>query len=315
VIYPKTGPVKQSEPQHLTPYKSLCSALTEEFITGRILGVSKTATVGTRAMFLSSGNNVDPVRDMSRRCATIRLDPQCEVPAAREFYDDPVSKVRRNRGHYVTLALTIIRAWITAGRPITKVKPLASYEQWSDLVRQPLLWLGLPDPATALFETMAADPDRETLGCLMALWHKFLGSKPTMVRDLVKLANKHEKGERLDLHDLLLDIASDRGEIDRRRLGWWIKKHANRPVNGLKIERAAGIRNVDQWVVVSVSSDKSDVSGPSATGETFDEITAAGANAVKSTATGNSLITAYVPTDPTKPTAPKAHVTSGEVQQ
>lgn len=298
----------------LTPYKALCSALTEEFITGRILGVSKTATVGTRTMFLSSGNNVDPVRDMSRRCVTIRLDPQCEVPAAREFYDDPVSKVRRNRGHYVTLALTIIRAWIAAGRPMTKVKPLASYEQWSDLGRQPLLWLGLHDPATALFETMAADPDRETLGCLMALWHKFQGSKPTMVRDLVKLANKHEKGERLDLHDLLLDIASDRGEIDRRRLGWWIKKHANRPVNGLKIERAAGIRNADQWVVVSVSSDKSEVSGASATGETVDEIPAVGADAAESTAAGSSLITAYVPTDPTKPTEPKAHGASGEGQ-
>nr|MDD4943881.1 hypothetical protein [Rhodoferax sp.] len=69
----------------LIPFKSLCSALTEEHLTGRILGVSKTATVGTRALFLSSGNNVDAVRDMTRRCITINLDPQCETPATRQF--------------------------------------------------------------------------------------------------------------------------------------------------------------------------------------------------------------------------------------
>jgi hypothetical protein len=250
----------------LTPYKSLCSALTEEFITGRILGVSKTATVGTRTMFMSSGNNVDPVRDMARRCIPVGLDPECEVPATREFRADPVGVVRHDRARYVSLALTIVRAWIEAGRPKYAVKPLASYEQWSDLVRQPLLWLGLEDPATALFQTMAADPDRETLGRLMALWHKFFGSKPTMVRDLVKAIEKGSKDpDRIEFQDILLDIADARGEVDRLRLGWWIKKHANRLVDGLRIERAPGTRNADQWIVVSVQSVSSDVSPSSAT--------------------------------------------------
>ena len=50
----------------LVPIKSLCTALTSQFISGRILGVSKIAEVGTRALFLSSGNNVGLVRDMTR---------------------------------------------------------------------------------------------------------------------------------------------------------------------------------------------------------------------------------------------------------
>jgi len=41
----------------LIPHKSLCTILTSEFISGRILGQSKTAEVGTRTLFLSSGNN------------------------------------------------------------------------------------------------------------------------------------------------------------------------------------------------------------------------------------------------------------------
>ena len=64
----------------LVAHKSLCTALTSEHMSGRILGVSKTATVSTRALILSSGNNVGPVQDMARRCITIHLSPQLRGP-------------------------------------------------------------------------------------------------------------------------------------------------------------------------------------------------------------------------------------------
>ena len=152
----------------LLAYKSLCTALTSEFISGRILGVSKTATVRTRVLFLSSGNNVSPVQDMTRRCMTICLDPSCETPAARTFKrPELVREVLRERGRYVSAALTIVQAWIGAGRPKTACKSLAGYGDWSELCRQPLLWLGCSDPAVSVFEAMADDPDRETLGRLL----------------------------------------------------------------------------------------------------------------------------------------------------
>ena len=112
----------------LVAHRALCTALTSEHITGRILGVSKTATVSTRALFLSSGNNVGPVQDMARRCITIHLAPQCEVPAAREFQrPELVREVLRERGRYVSAALTIVRAWIVAGRPKTSCKALGRF--------------------------------------------------------------------------------------------------------------------------------------------------------------------------------------------
>ncbi|MGA7181259.1 MAG: DNA-primase RepB domain-containing protein [Thiobacillaceae bacterium] len=251
----------------LLPHKTLCSALTDEFITGRILGVSKTATVGTRTLFLSSGNNVDPVRDMARRCVTIRLDPACETPAARTFRNNPVGEVRGNRGYFVSLALVIIRAWIIAGRPITPCKPLASYETWSEWIRQPLLWLGLSDPATSVFNSMAADPDRETLGRLLAAWDSVFGNRPTMVRDVVAKASRTSPSlDVVELHEVISDIADERGQINRKRLGRWIARHAGRIVGGLKFDKVPAGRNVDQWKVVSVSS-VSSVSGshPAAT--------------------------------------------------
>jgi hypothetical protein len=102
----------------LVAHKSLCTALTSEHMSGSILGVSKTATVSTRALVLSSGNNVGPVQDMTRRCITINLDPSCEEPAARTFNrPELVRDVLRERGRYVSAALTLVRAWVIAGRP------------------------------------------------------------------------------------------------------------------------------------------------------------------------------------------------------
>jgi hypothetical protein len=238
----------------LVAHKSLCTALTSEFMSGRILGVSKTATVSTRALFLSSGNNVGPVQDMTRRCLTIHLSPQCEVPAARTFTrPDLVREVLRERGRYVSAALTVVRAWIMAGRPKTECKSLASFGDWSDLCRQPLLWLGCADPTASVFAAMAEDPDRETLSRLLTAWHAVFGKTPAMVRDAVRQANA-SFDEHNELREVLRDIADERGEINRRKLGWWIRRHAGRIVDGLRFVRASGNRSAEAWRVEVVES-------------------------------------------------------------
>lgn len=237
----------------LVAHKSLCTVLTSEFLAGRILGVSKTASVSTRALFLSSGNNVGPVQDMTRRCITIRLDPSLEIPAARTFTrPDLVRDLRSERGRHVSAALTIVRAWIVAGRPKTTCKSLASYGDWSDLCRQPLLWLGCDDPTASVFEAMAEDPDRETLARLLVAWHSVFGKTPTMVRDAVKQANLLTNG-RAELREVLHDIAEEKGEVNRRKLGWWIKRHAGRIISGLRFVRTSGNSSAEKWRVESVS--------------------------------------------------------------
>ena len=248
----------------LVAHKSLCTVLTSEHMSGRILGVSKTATVSTRALFLSSGNNVGPVQDMTRRCITIHLDPGCEVPAARSFKrPELVRDVLRERGRYVSAALTIVRAWVVAGRPQTACKAMAGYGDWSDLCRQPLLWLGLADATESVFEAMAEDPDRETLDRLLTAWQSVFGKTPAMVRDAVKQASAFYD-EHLELREVLHDIADERGEINRRRLGWWIRRHAGRIVDGRRFLRASGNRSAEAWQVESVSPVSSVSSAPSA---------------------------------------------------
>ena len=106
---------------------------------------------------------------------------------------------------------------------------------WSDYCRYPLMWLGHPDPATALLEQVRHDPDGDALSGLMAEWHAAFGSSPTTVRKAVDVA--------LYNHPNLLDAmrkfpVEERGEINRSKLGWLLKKNANRIVGGFEFQKA-----------------------------------------------------------------------------
>ena len=190
--------------------------MTSEYISGRILGISKTAVANTRTLFLSSGNNVGPIQDMGRRCITINLDPGVEIPAIRSFKRPYlIEEVRNERESYVSAALTIIRAWIIAGKPMTECKPLASYGEWSDLCRQPLLWLGCADPTLSIIDALSENPERGLLARLLTAWRAEFGNIPTMVREAVERSNRN-----MELNEVLHDIAYVRGEINLRKLEW-----------------------------------------------------------------------------------------------
>jgi hypothetical protein len=73
-----------------------------------------------------------------------------------------------------------------------------------------------------------------------------------MVREAVSRANQPDHTGTMsygDLGDVLYDIAGERGEINRRKLGRWITRHAGRIVNGLKFTRASGSRSAEAWKV------------------------------------------------------------------
>ena len=187
---------------------------------------------------------------MGRRAITVNLDPKCETPATRRFKADPLRLVRSERGGYVSAALTIVMAWLANGKPMTDCEPFGGYGQWRELVCQPLLWLGLPDPAISGFESLETDPDRETLGRLMTSWRCKLGDAPTQVRALVRAADDGHDSDTVELREVLKDIAEVRGEISRQRLGRWISRHANRNVGGFRLVKDGHGCGADRWRVV-----------------------------------------------------------------
>jgi len=253
------------------PHGIINRMLTAEEITERILGVSKTATASTRSLILGSGNNVGPVRDLMRRVLTINIDPQCATPALLTYKDDPVKKVRENRGRYVSAVLTIILAWRNAGLPRTDVESIATYSgAWSDYCRHPLIWLGLPDPAQSLIDQVKYDPDSEALKALLISWYRVFGSERTTVRKVVSYVfdGAYEGLERDDLKQALYELPIlDKGYINNSKFGWFLKKNANRIIDGYKFEKCQADGRFAWRVVYDESQDPS----PPAKSDELDE--------------------------------------------
>jgi hypothetical protein len=219
---------------------------TSEWITDRILGASKMATVSTGVLILASGNNVGPVRDLMRRVLQMHLDPRCDSPASLSYRKNPVDLVRKDRAKYVGAVLTVVQAWLAAGSPKTDVSNIASFGgEWADYCRHPLIWLGQADPADGFFEQLKSDPDVEILGRLLKQWDKAFGSNPKPLRAVLLALSNH-----LDLHDAIAEFpVMERGEVNRSKFGWMLKKNANRIVDGLMFERIDGSERT-AWRVV-----------------------------------------------------------------
>ncbi|WP_430386482.1 DNA-primase RepB domain-containing protein [Blastomonas fulva] len=231
------------------PHAVLNRMLTSDKITDRILGASRTATVSTRVLLLGTGNNIEAVGDMTRRVITARLQPKTSTPFELTYDRDPVKLLRANRDKFVSYVLIIIRAWLAAGRPMTDVPPIASFEgPWSEYCRQPLLWLGLPDPAASLMAQVKADPYIEPLRHLLKAWHGRFGDGSVTVRNVIEDSDQSPLlAEALD--DLPVTAG---GMIDRNRFGHFLKKNVGRIVDGLELQHG-DLTERKSWRVVQVA--------------------------------------------------------------
>ena len=101
--------------------------------------------VPTCLTFIFNGNNIRVKDDMATRVIRSRLDARTEFPDQRKFKrPDLLAYVREHRGELIHAALTIIRAYILAGKPgASKIK--GRFGVWNEMVAAPLVWLGQAD--------------------------------------------------------------------------------------------------------------------------------------------------------------------------
>ena len=117
----------------------------------RILGKSEVPAVLWRAVVLATGNNVALTGDTSRRSLIIRLESLLEHPEDRTDFKhmELVNWCRENRPRLVVAALTVLRAWFVAGKPDMGCKRWGSFEAWSGMVPQAIVFAGGADPLDA----------------------------------------------------------------------------------------------------------------------------------------------------------------------
>lgn len=227
-------------------YGAINRLLTSETITERVLGASKMAAARTTSLILGTGNNIRPLRDMARRVVSIYLNPRVETITSLRYTRNPVEMLKADRKLYVGYALTVISAYIAAGSPRADVPTVQSYDDWSRLCRDSLIWLGEPDPAASLLAQVNEDPDIQAFGELLAQWYACFRERQTMIRTLLDRAEQDN-----ELIEALLELpVTDRGVVNRSKLGRYLARHANRIVNGYELLQAAtGERNA--WKVVA----------------------------------------------------------------
>jgi len=228
----------------------LCQALTAEIIKVRPLGTSKHVNIPNTAFWCANGNNLTIAGDLLRRVVRCRLDTRCERPEERSFKFDPLTKSLEYRSRYIRALLTILRAYIIAGRPDMGGKPFGGFGQWSVLVRGALIWVGEPDPCASRDAIMDEDTEQTQLRALLTLWQQQFGKTPLKIKQLIE----RSKSNGPELYEVLDDIVGDGNgpQINTRRLGHWLKRHKDRIVDGLKLVQIIGA-NMASWQVVQVS--------------------------------------------------------------
>lgn len=237
----------------IKPHDKLCTTLTSDHIEGRVLGTSSTAGLSTRALFLSSGNNVKPLRDMLRRTVVIHLDPKVETPSDRTFSrPNLLADVRRDRTRYVTAALTVVRAWLASGDKLDGCKPVLNFGEWSKWCRESLIWLGCEDPAAGLFAGLESDPDKLLLGRVLDGWKSRHGASVVMVRNLVPAAMRLDADE--DFRDALIEASGGIDSVNVRKLGHWLSHNEGRIVSGLRLVKARKTGSAQNWCVEEVTA-------------------------------------------------------------
>ena len=239
----------------------LCAILTQVTTNIRPLGSSKTVTVPTNAFLTATGNNLVIAGDMTRRVVVARLNAGVERPELREFDFEPVAQAKAERVSYVVAALTILLAFRAAGSP-KQAKPLGSFEAWSRLVRDALIWLGCGDPVKTMEQARDKDPKLGELAEVLSHWKTALGTDGITVRRIIDKATRQTTGTLVgksdydfpDMREALLAVAGQGGVINGRRLGKWLSAQTDRIVGGRRIEQVGTDHSAVLWRVVERGS-------------------------------------------------------------
>ncbi|WP_176454639.1 bifunctional DNA primase/polymerase [Tardiphaga sp. OK246] len=212
---------------------ALCTILTEQFWQSRMLGFSRNATVATNVLMTASGNNLVFEGDMTRRALLCRMDAGIENPEGRSFDMDLKQWVPANRVKLVAAGLTVLRAFVAAGRPgLDKLSPFGSFEDWSRLVRGAICWLNEPDPCLTRSHIAAEDPVKAELTELLAAIQAVKGSEWFSAGELLAITETDDAPGASIME--VIDSAIPR--VNKKSLGLYLKNHERQIVGGLRLE-------------------------------------------------------------------------------
>jgi hypothetical protein len=165
---------------------TLASVLTERPSRVRVLGETRMVALNTSAFVAVTGNGLTVSEDLARRFILCELDARCEDPETRPFPSGYLEKIESRRHELLTAVLTILRWGRQNSSSLERGRPLGSFEQWCEWVRDPLRTLGCADPVERIEVLKANDPRRQRLAELYQVWWDHHGDDPVKAADLAE---------------------------------------------------------------------------------------------------------------------------------
>ncbi|NJM11483.1 MAG: hypothetical protein HC889_06025 [Synechococcaceae cyanobacterium SM1_2_3] len=237
---------------------ALCTALTSDQYSDRLLGTQRQGTAPTCVTWLATGNNLTVAGDMTRRVVACTIDPRCERPEEREFPRNLSEWIPQNRPALAVAALTALRSFVVAGKPPQSLRPFGSFEEWSNLVRSALVWLGEDDPLLTRAGIEDADPVKRKLRDLLLAWYDTFKTAPATAHELILRANetyRNDEGKEIftapDLRDVLTTHFCDRsGNLSGKHIGDFLSKYQKRMECGACFDSPGFYGARKQWQLV-----------------------------------------------------------------
>jgi hypothetical protein len=126
---------------------------------------------------------------MARRVVRIRLDPRMSRPESRQDIKRPdeelLNWVYRERGAIVSAVLTMVKAWIVAGRPAAEVPAFGSFNSCAKTVGGILAFAEVPgflSNTNQVYEE--ADEESAEWEAFLRLWVFKFGALPTYASEI-----------------------------------------------------------------------------------------------------------------------------------
>ena len=226
---------------------ALCQLVEQPRPSVRVLGLSKLVEVEASSVtFFADGNNIVVTGDLSRRAIVFKLDAKLERPELRTFTGDPMKSVMDDRGKYIAACLTICRAYIAADRP-NPMPQIASFNDWSNVVRSALVWLGEEDPVKSMDTSSAEDPVKNALLTMLTAWIEVMGTSATL-REVIDQCNAvasfdvQSKTPTYAYPELrsAVSACTPRRPLDIDTFGKWMRSNKGRIINGMCFDKQPG---------------------------------------------------------------------------
>jgi DNA polymerase I-like protein with 3'-5' exonuclease and polymerase domains len=231
---------------------ALAAALTALTWDDRLLGKNETIHVPVRCLWTATANNPVLSTEMTRRFIRIRMDAEVERAWERTGFRHPDLRTwaREQSGALTWAALTLVRAWLAAGRPPFTTRSLGSFEQWSAVIGGILATAGIDgflENLTEFYE--AADTEGAVWNQFVLAWWEQYGSAAVGVGDLFDLAVETPG----------LDLGKGGERAQKTTFGVKLTRLRDRVIGNFRVVCAGEKQRAKQWQLQSGGSEPSEL--------------------------------------------------------